>query len=116
MRILRANQKSFSLLGITFHQSMQKYPFNRKNLLAIFILSLSTAFNGLYFPYEAKTSSEYTVCVYTTLTGAVCVISFSIVLSKMWDSFMMMHDIEIILKNSESITATTTQKKIECHL
>lgn len=104
MKILKSNRKNFSFLGITFEQSMQKYPFNWKNLLVIFILCSSTVFNGLYLHYDAKTFNEYTICVYTTGTGMVSVISFSIVLWKMWPSFIMMNDIEIIFKKSESIS------------
>lgn len=109
MKIFISVQANLSLLGIGLHQSMQEYPLNRKNVLTIFILSLWTVLNGLYFHYEAKTFNEYTICVYTMLTGTVAVIVFLITIWKMWHFFTFLLEIQSIVNESESIAI-----KIEC--
>lgn len=101
MKTFITTQENCAWLGISWHQSLQKYLFNFKNLFALFILTFCAVLNCLYFCYDATTFNEYAISAYTTLTAIVSVITFLITILQMRAQFILIHDIEMILNKSE---------------
>lgn len=96
--------KSWALLGFTQRQSIQKHPFNRRNLLALFVLMFCSILNGLYFFYEAETFNELTLSAYTTITHIVAVITLFISVLQMRPFLNFMFQTEEILNKSQRIS------------
>lgn len=93
-----------ALLGISREQSLQKYPFNRRNVIVAFILTFCAISNCFYFFHEAETFNEFAISAYTTLTHIVSVITFFIAVLQMRLCFNLIHYTETILNKSEQFS------------
>lgn len=103
MQILQSARQSFLHLGIDPQQAFQTHPFNRKNVLAMFMLSLSTISAGLYFFREAKTFTEYTFSMYAFSSMLVATIIVSMVSIKAQLLFECLDIFESVINESKSV-------------
>lgn len=76
MKIFKANQKYFVMLGITRHQAIQSQPFNARKLLSFLGISLTALACGGFLICIAKTFREYTESIYMTLIFCCVAIDF----------------------------------------
>lgn len=83
MKILRRTLEIASYVGITAEQSIQPSLFNRKNVSALLVLSLTTISCLLYLLYDAKTFTEYTYSVAAFSSMLVATAILAIVIWKM---------------------------------
>lgn len=64
MKVLQSTQRSFWHLGVDPQQALQSHPFNRRSVMAIVVLSLSTISCLINLLYVANTFIEYTLSIY----------------------------------------------------
>lgn len=65
MHLLRTFGKDLLVIGIGREEAKQKYPFNRRNVLAVLILSLATVSCCLQLIFVANTFIDYTRSFYS---------------------------------------------------
>lgn len=103
MKIFQVTQKNLTYLGVSWYYSIQKYPINRRNLLAFSIFSLATILDCTYLFHVAVTFNEYANSVYTCLSIILATVVFVIVTCRMRMFFNCLNQIEKISNESESI-------------
>lgn len=87
MILLRFALKVASYGGVSAEQSIQKSLFNRKNIAALPVLSLSTISCSIYLLHEANTFAEYTYGVAAFSSMLVATAIFGIFIWKMKSLF-----------------------------
>lgn len=103
MKIIQITQKNLLYLGIGWYYSMQKYPINRRNLLAFSVLSITTIIDCIYLFHVAATFNEYANSVYTCLTILQGTVIFAFVTCRMRMIFECLNQIEKISNDREFI-------------
>ena len=83
MKIIQSMQKFALHLGISVEQSIQKHPFNRRNVLALFVFGSATNLCALHVAYDEHTFSEYTIGIAAFSSMFVATTIFVIVLWRM---------------------------------
>lgn len=59
VRVFQSIQKYFAITGITSHQSIQRHPFNGRNLMVLLMSGMATASHCIYFLFIASSFIEY---------------------------------------------------------
>lgn len=110
MKIFQVVQKNLSYLGISWYDSIQKYPINVRNASAILVLSLFTALACIYLCRVANTFQEYAESVYSCLSLIDATVISACVVWKMRTLFSCLHQIEAIANESEFLIRKFTIK------
>ena len=76
MPILTSIRENLAIIGLSSHQSTQKYPFNARNLTSLFFQFLNIGCNFGYLMYEAKDLMEITDSMFLTITAILTVSIF----------------------------------------
>lgn len=100
MKIFQTVEENFDLMGISAYQSMQKYPFNTKNLLVLSILCTTLFSDVMYLIREANDFKEYTISIFSACTMIVAISIFAIILTRMRHIFFYKNYIEEIINKS----------------
>lgn len=101
MKVFQTVEDNFTLMGISAYQSQQKYPFNAKNLLVLFILCSTFFSDAMYLIREANDFKEYTISVFSISTMAVSILIFVIALAEMRNIYFYRNLIEETINKSK---------------
>ena len=103
MKVLQSTKRGFGFLGFYPKQSItpRKYPSNRKNVVAFFILCLGLISSIFYFFYEANSFQEYALSAYTSATLTLAIVFFIILGWKIQSIFELIFDAEKMIDESE---------------
>lgn len=102
MQILESIHKSLQIIGLSSHQSMQKHPFNARNLISLFVFGLNIICNfGFIVSGQTNDLMAFTDSVYITLT-VICADSIFIrLILKMQQLFELINRLEDIMDQSK---------------
>lgn len=101
MVIFQIIQKNLSYLGISWYYSIQKYPFNGRNILAVSVLSTDTIMNCIYLCHIATTFEDYADSVYACLSTIDGATIFAVALWRIRIFFDCLNRIEKITNESK---------------
>lgn len=101
MKVLQSTQRNFSILGIGVMQSNEKYRFNRRNGLALFVLGLASISCYVQLFYVANNFQEYTDAVYMSASTTGASAELAIVLWKMRPLFEIVTKLDAIVNTRE---------------
>lgn len=101
MKILITVQENFALMGISTNQSIQKIPFNAKNVLMLVIQCLTFSSDLMCLIYEADNFKDYTISIFSCCTMIVAISIFAMIMIKMRHFFEFQEQIEEIINKSK---------------
>lgn len=102
MKIFQSHAKNLAILGITAHQSMQRYPFlNARTVVSTVIFILCVIVNAVFLLFVASNFDEYTNSIYVVLTVLIVFNVFVIHIWKMKELFETMKTIENLIQKSK---------------
>lgn len=102
MELFKSIQKYFAIVGISSHQSVQRYPIlNARSLICTFLFILAIIGLVVYTVFLANHFEEYTDCVITTGTTFVLATLFGINIGKMKKMFQSITAIENLIQKSK---------------
>lgn len=87
MKFFTTSQQHFALMGISYDQSHQTYPFNVHNGTVLIILGLATISTTVFFFREPHSLKVYSESIYLICTLIISGINFTILIFKMQKCF-----------------------------
>lgn len=104
MKLFQLDQKYYAILGISSHQSNQKYPFlNARTLICASLLVFSIITFAIYFVLLANSFKEFTDCVTTISTTFMVAALFGVNIWKMKRLFKFITLVENLIQKSKGI-------------
>lgn len=101
MKFLTETQKYLKLVGLTAHQSIQKCPFNVKNVVCLTVLYVASASAVSLMLFQANTFEEYTNSMYPTSCWICAGINFNVFIWKMDKIFEFIEHFEKLIEKRE---------------
>lgn len=100
MRAFECVENYFRIIGIDLQQSQQKYPFNVKIVLILFIFVCGIISNVVFLFSETQTFQEFNGSLYEISSAFVVATSFSIFTWNMPKLFRFINSLEAIVNKS----------------
>lgn len=101
MRTFECVESYFGIVGLNLHQSHQKYPFNVKIVLILFIFVCGIVSNVVFLFSETKTFKEFNGSLYEISSAFVVATSFAILTWNMLKLFRFIGSLEAIVNKSK---------------
>lgn len=101
MELFKVTKEKCSILGLSAHQSNQKYPFNSKNLVTIVVLYTGAFLAAMNLLWGASTFQEFTESIYITSTLFATALNYTTHVYKMKMIFKFLEDFENFINSSK---------------
>lgn len=101
MRIFECVENDFRIVGISLHQSHQKYPFNMKIVMILLIFVCGIISDIVYLFNETKTFEEFNGSLYEISSAFVVATSFMIFIQNMIKLFRFINGLEAVVNKSK---------------
>lgn len=103
MKVIQSTQRNFAILGIGVEQSNENHRCNRRNGLALFVLSLAAISCYVQLFHVADNFQEYTDAVYMSVSTTGTAAELVIVLWKMRPLFGIITNLETIVNTRKHL-------------
>lgn len=101
MKFLTETQKYCEMIGVSAHQSTQKYPLNFKNVAFFIILHVATISAAAFILYDAKSFKDYTNSMYPTTSWIAVTLDTYIFIFRMDKIFEFIDHYENVIEKRE---------------
>lgn len=111
MHILESIRTKLQIIGMTTHQSLQKYPFNDRNLVCLLLHGINVVCNLGFLISGTTDLMEFTDSLFLTITAILTASIFINLISKMQQLFEFINNLEDIVDQSKWVK--TQHQKIQ---
>lgn len=101
MQILESIREKLEIIGMSNQQSLQKYPFNERNVTCLLLHGINIVCNLGFLIYGTKDLMEFTDSLFLTITAILTAAIFINLMWKMRELFEFINNLEDIVDQSE---------------
>lgn len=100
MPILESLHNNLQIIGMTTHQSIQKYPLNVRNVLMLSIFGMNIICNIGFLIYETNNLMEFTDSLYLTFTAIMALLILIDLILRMRPLFVFVNRVDETVNQS----------------
>lgn len=101
MKIFQQIQKNFAILGIDSKSSVQRIPFNARNVSALFLMGVPIVMECIFLNHVVSTFREYIEFIKIIIAMWTGTLALAAIIWKMSDLFRFIDSLEAAIKKSK---------------